>query len=124
MSKCVSWSINDTKQWWWPTPPGQSRWPGKYWPYAQLGFEACDRRDYEEGHDKIAIYVDHAGNVAHAARWWLEDGGWSSKLGEENDILHHSLGSLEGACYGVVAPGHEKAEKPKREMRFWLKYSF
>jgi hypothetical protein len=114
---CIAWTINDTRQWWWPTPPGQVRWPGKYWPpgvpheetleaftelYNVLGFEICDGQRFEDGYDKVAIYVDGAGTVTHAARWWIEDKGWSSKLGEENDILHHSLGSIEGTSYGTV----------------------
>jgi len=114
---CVAWSVNDKKQWWWPTPFGQRRWPGKYWLpgidheetvkafvalYERLKFEKCDSRDFETGYDKIAIYANSIGTVTHTARWWLEDKGWSSKLGEENDIRHHSLESIEGHSYGTV----------------------
>jgi hypothetical protein len=115
---CIAWSLNDLHQWWWPTPTGTGRWPGKYWPtgilneetlaafialYERLGFKKCSSGDFEEGYDKIAIYTDHLGTPTHAARWWQEDLGWSSKLGEENDILHHSLESLEGTAYGHVS---------------------
>lgn len=114
---CIAWSVNDKKQWWWPTPPGHRRWPGKYWldgipheetipvfteMYQRLAFEVCDSSEYEENYDKIAIYADSSGIVTHAARWWKDDGGWSSKLGEENDILHHHLAALESASYGKV----------------------
>jgi hypothetical protein len=115
---CVAWSVNDSQQWWWPTPAGSGRWPGKYWPpgvpneetlpaftalYESISFVKCDSRRFERGFDKIAIYVDPLGTPTHAARWWQEDVGWSSKLGEENDILHHSLEALEGSPYGRVA---------------------
>ncbi len=104
---CIAWSVNDTKQWWWPTPPGQKKWPGKYWPPGiphdeTLAFGICSDRGFEPEYDKIAIYADLNGVVTHAARWWQEDRGWSSKLGEENDICHHVLESLEGPAYGSV----------------------
>jgi hypothetical protein len=50
----------------------------------------------------VAIYADPRGTITHAARWWLEDKGWNCKLGEENDILHHSLDSIQGNVYGRV----------------------
>jgi hypothetical protein len=115
---CIAWSVNDYQQWWWPTPIGSRRWPGKYWPpgipneetlpafiamYENLYFVTCDGREFESGYDKIAIYVDAIDTPTHAARWWQDDSGWSSKLGEENDILHHSLEAVEGGEYGRVA---------------------
>jgi hypothetical protein len=114
---CFAWSLNDSRQWWWPTPVG-ARWPGKYWPpeipneetliafialYERLLFAKCDNKDFEPGYDKIAIYTDGLGTPTHVARWWQEDSGWSSKLGEENDILHYSLEAVEGSVYGTVA---------------------
>jgi hypothetical protein len=70
--------------------------------FRNLLFVVCDSREYEPGFDKVALYADDTGTPTHAARWWQEDGGWSSKLGEENDILHHTLESLEGGDYGTV----------------------
>jgi hypothetical protein len=114
---CIAWSLNDKKQWWWPTPAGQKRWPGKYWPpgianeetldaftsaYQLVRFEVCDDRQFEVGYDKVALYAGPLGNITHAARWWREDRGWSSKLGEQNDICHHSLETVEGKSYGTV----------------------
>jgi hypothetical protein len=61
------------------------------------------RAKFEKGYDKIAIYTDGVGTPTHAARWWHEDSGWTSKLGEENDILHHSLEAIEGMPYGYVS---------------------
>ena len=64
--------------------------------YERVLFEVCKSREFEAGYDKIAIYTDTDGIVTHAARWWVEDDGWSSKLGAENDICHHSLEAIEG----------------------------
>jgi len=67
-----------------------------------LLFVECTSADPEPGFDKIEIYADADGLVTHAARRWKEDQGWSSKLGEENDICHFTLDSLEGEAYGKV----------------------
>jgi hypothetical protein len=44
--------------------------------------------------------VDAQGSPTHAARQ-LDNGRWTSKLGELEDI-EHSLRDLEGAAYGTV----------------------
>lgn len=112
---CISWSVNNTAKYWWPIPPGA--WPGRRWLtevpqdesldaflalYKRLLFVECDSPHPEAGFDKIAIYAGPDGLVTHAARCWKEDLGWSSKLGEENDICHYTLESLEGNAYGKV----------------------
>ena len=56
-----------------------------------MGLKFAKELHFEDGYDKIALYSLRNGTITHAARWWLEDKGWSSKLGESNDILHHSL---------------------------------
>ena len=71
------------------------------------GFEPCENGDHEEGFEKIALYVNKAGKVTHAARQ-LDSGKWTSKLGNLEDIEHASLRSLEDAGtnltdYGSVA---------------------
>lgn len=111
---CIAWSVNDVHQYWWPT---DFYYPGLYWPagasrdltikafvdmFEYMYFKRCDNREYEPGYDKVALYADALGIPTHAARWWEEDGGWSSKLGEENDIRHHTLEALEGSDYGRV----------------------
>lgn len=112
---CIAWSLNDTTRWWWPADPlAGSMWPGSYWPpltppeptlasfkgmYEGFGFEVTDELGREDGFDKIAIYAN-SGGVTHAARMWVEDSGWSSKLGKSNDIVHHTLAALEGPVYG------------------------
>jgi hypothetical protein len=70
--------------------------------YEYLFFVLCDDRGREHGYDKVALYVGPDGKPTHAARFWLDDPGWSSKLGEGNDIVHHALEAIEGQEYGTV----------------------
>ena len=58
------------------------------------GFEPCENGDYEEGFEKIALYVNQRNNVTHAARQ-KPSGKWISKLGVNIDIEHGSANSLE-----------------------------
>lgn len=69
--------------------------------YEILLFVKCDSSDREKGYDKIALYANQD-LPTHAARLWQEDVAWSSKLGDENDIAHHDLESIEGQEYGKV----------------------
>lgn len=95
---------------------------GVYWPpevkmeesieafvllYREYGYEPCDDRDFEPGIEKVAIYIDFSGSPTHAARQ-LQDGSWTSKLREWEDIQHATLQALEddhhnrGLGYGKV----------------------
>ncbi|MFT3909943.1 MAG: hypothetical protein QM737_10990 [Ferruginibacter sp.] len=74
--------------------------------FESIGFTECENGDLEEGFQKIAIYEFPDGQFAHVAKQ-LENGHWSSKIGELEDIEHYSLNALEyenynGECYGVV----------------------
>ena len=51
----------------------------------QCGYIPCENGDFEEGFEKIAIYVDASNQVCHAARQSTY-GQWSHKLGELEDI--------------------------------------
>lgn len=107
---CVAWAAGDTQRWWWPLPPYA------YWPphaalaetlqafveaFSTLGYEVCDNRHYEDGFEKIALYVNADGMPKHAARQ-VGDRKWTSKLGKSFDV-EHTLDGLEGAKYGTVA---------------------
>jgi len=72
------------------------------------GFEPCENGEYEEGFEKIALYVNQAGNVTHAARQ-VDARRWTSKLGNLADIEHFLLSSLEDA--GVKLDDYGKATK-------------
>jgi len=84
--------------------------------YATEGYIACDGVELETGFEKIAIYVSASGEPTHAARQ-LDNGHWTSKLGDWEDIQHESLAALEddaqarGLGYGRVA---QIMKRPKR----------
>src|SRR5258708_6988096 len=58
----------------------------------------------DEGFEKIALYSNAQGEFTHAARQ-KEDGIWTSKLGDWEDIEHRTLSGLSGnaPAYGSVA---------------------
>jgi hypothetical protein len=53
---------------------------------------------------KVALYVDKDGLWTHAAKQMV-DGTWTSKLGNWEDIIHHTPQALAGPdpAYGQVA---------------------
>jgi len=55
----------------------------------------------EPGFEKIVIYVDDADVPTHAARS-LQNGMWTSKLGDEEDIEHATLRVVECLVYGTA----------------------
>jgi hypothetical protein len=95
---CVSYIADDRRQRWEPEERG-----GWYWPphlpkndfsldnyvrcFEFLMFRRCDDGSFEEGVEKIAVFVDDDGEFSHVARQ-LSDGWWSSKLGFYEDISH------------------------------------
>ena len=106
---CIAWAAGDDSRWWEPDSFGQYYWP-KGLPrmyavatYAEafrsLGFEACNDATYEVGNEKVAIFADLDGNPTHAARQ-LDDGTWTSKLGQLEDIKHVELDHVSGRAYG------------------------
>jgi len=103
---CIAWAAGSTTKWWWPHPDS-------YWPdgvpqeetveafvlaYATQGYERCNNALLEDGYEKIAIYANESG-PQHAARQ-LDDGRWTSKLGEDEDITHVTLEALSSDLYG------------------------
>lgn len=108
---CIAWAAGDTTAWWWPDPQFQYYWP-QYAPrectleafivaYSGLRYELCESGVFEEGFEKIAIFVNTMKIPTHATRQ-LDDGFWTSKLGACNDISHDVL-SLSGDFYGEIA---------------------
>ena len=65
-----------------------------------LGYEKGNDFGLETGIEKVAIFVDKDFLPTHAARQ-LEDGAWTSKLGEEEDIMHIQLEHVSGQIYGL-----------------------
>ena len=108
---CVAWAAHDAARWWDPSVA-----QGYWWPdtvartlslanlvavFVALGFEPCDGVALEPSLERVAIYSDDRGWPTHVARQRAE-GGWTSKLGASEDIVHDSVEQLEGAIYGTV----------------------
>jgi len=66
--------------------------------FEKSGFKKCSNADLETGFEKIALFETPNGNFEHVARQ-LENGHWTSKLGEYEDIEHYDLQSLENTRY-------------------------
>lgn len=107
---CVAWAMEETDSWWWPNPEDESYWLPNV-PrqetieafielFATVGYQVCENSDLEKDFQKIAIYVLKR-KPTHVARQ-LNDGQWTSKLGSNEDIIHHNLEGLEGKKYGQV----------------------
>lgn len=109
---CIAWATGDRRNWWWPVSPDvkEALWPAGVIraetvaafcaAFASLGYVECADEEPESGFDKIALFADHQDIPLHAARQ-LENGRWTSKLGELEDI-EHDLRDLEGSAYGTV----------------------
>jgi hypothetical protein len=117
---CIAWALYDTQQWWWYTPRN-----GCYWPpgvprdnkrqtviriFELHGYAMCDTDTPEPGYEKVAIYEHEGLGVQHAARQ-LQDGEWTSKLGEWEDIKHRTAQLLECDDYGKVVQILKRSRK-------------
>ncbi len=110
---CIAWAVGKKDTFWWP-----QKLAGYYWPnglpreplnretvenflraFETEGFQRCEHAEFESGFEKVALYVNHLEVPKHAARS-LPNGGWTSKLGDDEDIEHPTLGVLEGHAYG------------------------
>jgi hypothetical protein len=109
---CVAWAVGDMTHFWY-----SARVKGYYWPpgvdsadtlegwkqvFALHGYSDVESDAFDVKFEKIAIYVDAAGDPSHVARQ-TETGEWTSKLGKGYDIQHSTLDVLEGDEYGKVA---------------------
>lgn len=123
---CFAWGAEDTDNRWEPTTADDRVWFAKSTApnvsnfvetYGYVGFvEEATTAELEDGIEKLALYVLD-GEVTHAARQ-LEDGSWTSKLGNREDVTHRSLECLQGDEYGYV----ERILQRKRgETETWRK---
>ncbi len=106
---CIAWAAEDDETWWWPNPLGLSYWPLEpvgdtslqnfINAYSTLGYERCEGAALEAGFKKVALYMDEADQVAHAARQ-LDNGEWTSKLGPSYDIRHPFIEVWQDITYG------------------------
>lgn len=108
---CFGYAAGSRTQWWepregvgfyWPDVPMELSLDAFRLAYASIGYAVCVSADLEEGIEKIAIFAYEDETPTHAARQ-LENGMWTSKLGEFEDISHR-LHQLEGSdpAYGTV----------------------
>jgi hypothetical protein len=105
---CVAWSLeNDTQNWWpidiggyfWPTDATEPSMSDFEQVYADLGYARCKHTNHEDGTDQVAIYIDPSGIPRHAARR-LDNGSWTSKLGDFEDIEHADVNGVCCDTYG------------------------
>lgn len=115
---CIAFAANEDFRWWWPIPEDSYYWPENVpreenleafvKAFETLGYVACDNDNFENGFEKVAVYVDESGKPKHAARQ-LRNGKWISKLGNyidvehELDCLREYLLNVGGTDYGTVA---------------------
>jgi len=107
----IAWAVGEQNRYWWPDSFYIYHWPDDVQReetlesftqvFCSLGYEICNRRSYERGYEKIAIYVDLNGKPTHVARQ-LRTGKWTSKIDDYEDIEHNSLDGLEGELFGSV----------------------
>jgi hypothetical protein len=105
---CIGWAVGDTTNWWqpglhwpWPAHPLDESLDELRRVFEALGFRECLSADLVPGVEKVALYADVYG-YTHAARQ-LENGTWTSKLGNEEDIEHDAPEVVAGGIYGRVA---------------------
>jgi len=120
---CIAWSVGDTEVWWWPDAQYLYYWPPEIprtetletfiKAYEILGYSLCENTMYEEGFEKIAVYVNSRGKPTHAARQ-LSSGNWTSKLGQLEDVEHSSVDGIAGLYYGSVGI---ILRRPKKEQQ-------
>ena len=97
------------------------KWQGRkyagYWPdsaepgdgvsalvsaFEAIGYTECEFDPaLEPGYEKVAIYAKELDRWQHAARQ-CEDGRWTSKIGNLEDIIHNTPFALAGSEYGDV----------------------
>jgi hypothetical protein len=106
---CIAWAAGIDSVPWWPHrdafwPPGipyEDTVDAFVRAFATLGYTQCADGVLETDFEKVAIYADFTGTPTHAARQ-LTDGTWTSKLGQDADIVHTEPRVLNGPEYGTV----------------------
>lgn len=105
---CVSWAVGLTSRridsggysYEWPSNLPKDHSLKAYIKLFELyGFVVCDNWDLEVDKEKIALFEDEFGLFKHVARQ-LDSGLWSSKMGDLEDIEHHTLDNVNGWFYG------------------------
>lgn len=103
---CLAWALGFDDDWLEPDPFNQYPWPLQIREYTLesyikvieiSNYETCQDSQFENGFEKIAIYLS-GGIPKHFARQHSSE-LWTSKCGKSEDIIH-TLQGLEGKIYG------------------------
>jgi hypothetical protein len=92
--------------------------------YTSIGYVSCNDGTLEPGVEKIALYakLGQFGTMipTHAA-YQLDNGNWTSKLGDFEDIEHIGVDKLEGPQYGNVVHymGRPRQSRPLPPSYCW-----
>lgn len=109
---CMAFAMGDTTKRWAPTKGETAE--HSYWPFEPLedhlsnflavfeseGYRQCEHEKPEEGLDKVAIFLNDWGLVAHVAFQPAGADYWLSKLCEGYDIKHEKVDAVSGSLYG------------------------
>lgn len=109
---CVAWAaLGDKTKWWESGNQPDFFWPagvlddGSFQSYVELfqslGYATCNSQGREIFYEKIALFAYPNGDFSHVCYQLFL--GWSSKLGDLEDIRHKTLVALEGDAYGAVS---------------------
>jgi hypothetical protein len=83
------------------------------WIEKEFGYRRVRSAKPERGYEKLAIYADNVDVFKHIAK--QKGSKWESKLGELQDLTHHTLDLLVGTQYGnVVAFLRRKRQRTPR----------
>ena len=121
---CIAWAVANTTRKWWPDPMGIGYWPPNLnravsteaflSAYGTFGYTLCCDGTLEPGIEKIALYAKgpKGSELPTHAALQLEDGKWTSKLGDFEDIQHVTVADIEGPVYGRVICYLARARRP------------
>jgi hypothetical protein len=107
---CIAWAFGDNSKWYWPDSSNIYFWPSDI-PrqetinsfiklFESIGYIQTDNDNLDIEFEIIAIYGDSFSNPTHAARQ-LQNGFWTSKLGQHFDVTH-TIFSMSDGSYGNV----------------------
>src|ERR1700683_2825441 len=134
---CIAWAVGKKDAFWWPRQLGGYHWPVnrpreplnretiKNFEDAFLteGFIRCSDGKWEDGFEKLALYVNDSDIPKHAARL-LPNGAWTSKMGDSEDIEHDTVHVVEGDLYGKAKVFFKRpnplCQKPSKLTTFLL----
>lgn len=107
---CIGWAAEEDDRVWWPVPATIAYWPPGIQrsvsvqcfvdAFATLGYEQCEDGNLELEYQKVVLYTSiQSGEPTHMARQ-LEDGTWTSKLGQSVDVMHVTPDAVADGLYG------------------------